>query len=415
MRDIAVIDCQISGISGDMLLSSLVHAGAQEKKILQAAFACQDFLSGSKIISANFKKKAFNGFNATRFEVQYDENKGIRKGMDMYRSLASCCDSLNLDSTAKSFALESFKSILLAEAEVHGSSITNLNLHETSSIDTFVDLVGCATALQDLSLFGFRILSTKVAVGGGTVKFSHGTVPNPSNAVLQIFKGKPFVLTSGQADEEITTPTGAAMLTNLAAGSVGRYPDIIPDRIGYGAGKKALKQVPNILRLLLGKSHLANEIGTDSVSVIETNIDDVSGEIIGNLIDRLAEYSIKDVTIVQGLSKKNRPNYIVKVICDHTQLNSVLEVIFRETGTMGIRVQEQMRFVLPRSIITVPIIIGDNNYSVQVKVAKDAQNSIISAKAEYRDIKLISSRLRLPLRVVMEQVNSQIAAKIRIG
>ena len=96
--------------------------------------------------------------------------------MDMYRSLASCCDSLNLDSTAKSFALESFKSILLAEAEVHGSSITNVNLHETSSIDTFVDLVGCATALQDLNLFGFRIISTKVAVGGGTVKFSHGTV-----------------------------------------------------------------------------------------------------------------------------------------------------------------------------------------------------------------------------------------------
>ena len=118
---------------------------------------------------------------------------------------------------------------------------------------------------------------------------------------------------------------------------------------------------------------------------------------------------------MQGLSKKNRPNYIVKVICDHTQLNSVLELIFRETGTMGIRVQEQMRFVLPRSIITVPIIIGDNNYSVQVKVAKDAHNTIISAKAEYGDIKLISSRLRLPLRVVMEQVNSQIASKIRIG
>ena len=97
MRDIAIIDCQISGISGDMLLSALVHAGAQEKKILQAVFACQDFLIGSKIISANFKKKAFNGFNATRFEVEYDEKKGTRKGIDMHRSLASCCDSLDLN------------------------------------------------------------------------------------------------------------------------------------------------------------------------------------------------------------------------------------------------------------------------------------------------------------------------------
>ena len=415
MRDIAIIDCQISGISGDMLLSALVHAGAQEKKILQAVFACQDFLIGSKIISANFKKKAFNGFNATRFEVEYDEKKGTRKGIDMHRSLASCCDSLDLDPAAKSFALESFKSILLAEAEVHGASVNNVILHETSSIDTFVDLVGCATALQNLGLFDCRIISTKVAVGGGTVKFSHGTVPNPSSAILQIFKGKPFVLTAGNVDEEVTTPTGAAMLINLAAESVGRYPDLLPDRIGYGAGRKALKQVPNILRLVLGKSHLANEISTDSVSVIETNLDDVSGEIIGNLIDRLAEYSVKDVTIVQGLSKKNRPDYIVKVICDHTQLNSVLDLIFRETGTMGIRVQEQMRFVLPRSIITVPINIGDNSYRVQVKVAKDSHNTIINAKAEYEDIKSISSKLRLPLRIVMEQVNSQVASKIRIG
>lgn len=101
MRDIAIIDCQISGISGDMLLSALVHAGAQEKKILQAVFACQDFLIGSKIISANFKKKAFNGFNATRFEVEYDEKKGTRKGIDMHRSLASCCDSLDLDPARK--------------------------------------------------------------------------------------------------------------------------------------------------------------------------------------------------------------------------------------------------------------------------------------------------------------------------
>lgn len=413
MRDIAVIDCQVSGISGDMLLSALVHSGAEEKKVLQAVFACQDFLKGSKIISARFKKKSVNGFNATRFEAEYDEKKGTRRrGIDMYRSLASCCDSLELESTAKSFALESFKSILLAEAEVHGASVNEVNLHETSSIDTFIDLVGCATALQDLGLFNSRIISTKVAVGSGTVNFSHGTVPNPSNAILQIFKGKPFILTAGQAHEEVTTPTGAAMLVNLAAESVGYYPDLLPEIVGYGCGSKALKQVPNILRLVLGKSHLAYQASPDSVSVLETNLDDVSGEIIGHLINSLAESNVKDVTILQGLTKKNRPNYIVKVICDHSKLNTVLDTIFRQTGTMGIRVQEQMRYVLPRSIITIPITISKKRYNMQVKVVKDSHNSIINAKAEYEDVKVISSRLGLPLRIVMEQVNAQIANRV---
>jgi hypothetical protein len=415
MTDIAIIDCQISGISGDMLLSALVHAGAHEKKILESVFTCQDFLTGSKIISASFTKKSFNGFNATRFESQYKDKRSTRKGMDMYRSLASCCNSLDLDLRAKSFALESFKTIISSEAEVHGADVNTVHLHETSSIDTFVDLIGCATALQDLGLFNCRIVSTKIAVGGGTVKFSHGTVPNPSDAILQIFKGKPFVLTAGQAEEEVTTPTGAAMLVNLATESVSHYPDHLPYRIGYGTGRKPLKHVPNILRLVLGKSHFAYETSTDSVNVIETNLDDVSGEIIGNLIDRLAESNVKDVTVVPGLSKKNRPNSLIKVICDHTQINLVLDILFSETGTMGIRVQEQMRFVLPRSIITMPISIGDNSYNVRVKIAKDSHNTIINAKAEYEDIKLISSKIGLPLRNVMEQVNAQITNRVRMG
>ena len=416
MRDIAIIDCQVSGISGDMLLSALVHAGAQEKKILQAVFACEDFLIGSKIISARFIKKPFNGLNATRFEPEYKEKKGTRKGIDMYRSLTSCCNSLDLDPRAKSFAIESFKSILSAEAEVHGADVNAVHLHETSSIDTFVDLIGCAAALQDIGLFDFRIISTKISVGGGTVEISHGTVPNPSDVILQIFKGKPFVLTAGRVDEEVTTPTGAAMLVNLATESVSRYPDLIPERIGYGAGMKVLKQVPNILRLVLGKSHLANEASADSVNVVETNLDDVSGEIVGNLVNRLEDLNVKDVTVIPGLSKKNRPNYIVKVICDHTQLNSVLDLLFSETGTMGVRLQEQERIILPRSIVTIPINIGNNggSFNVRVKVARDIHNTIINAKPEYEDIKSISSRLGLPLRFVMEQVNAQVSDRIRI-
>src|SRR6185503_2669146 len=135
---------------------------------------------------------------------------------EMYRSLGRCCDSLGLEQRARTFAMESLKTIIAAEATIHGEDFENVHLHEASSIDTLADLVGCAMALQNLKLFDVKIFSTKVAVGGGVLKFSHGILPNPASAILEIFKGRQFVLAGGQAEEELTTPTGAAMLVNLA-------------------------------------------------------------------------------------------------------------------------------------------------------------------------------------------------------
>ncbi len=283
MAKVAVIDAQVAGIAGDMLLSALVDAGASQGKITDAIFECQKFLKGSKVTKASFAKVNSNGFSATQLQMEYKDSVSERKGSEMQRALTQVCDSLGFEKKARVFALESLKTIVSAEARIHGEDLNSVHLHEASSIDTIADIVGTAAALQDLGLFDARIFSTKVAVGGGVLKFSHGTVPNPAAAILEIFKGRKFALVGGQADVELTTPTGAAMLVNLVPdGSVAYYPSIMPETIGYGAGTKKFEEFANVVRITVGNS--IQDATKDAVCVIETNVDDASGELLGNLV-----------------------------------------------------------------------------------------------------------------------------------
>ena len=405
---IAIIDTQTSGISGDMLLSSLIDAGANKQKVLTAILACQKFVKGSKIKHADFIRTTSNGFSATQFQFEYADPVSQRRGIEMYRSLGLCCDFLKMEQRAKTFVLESLKTIIKSESVIHGEEVSAIHLHETSSIDTFADLIGCGVALEDLGLFASRIFSTRVSVGGGNLKFSHGTItPNPSNAVLEIFKNRRFILSGGRVQEELTTPTGAAMLVNLTSESINYYPSFSPEKIGYGAGHKKFKDVPNILRLVIGKSLLISKAGTDIVHLLETNIDDVSGEVIGNLIDVLMAAGALDVIAIPGISKKSRPVYLIRVMTDHSNVNSIMDILFRESGSLGTRIQELHRFVLPRRILTIPLDINDKHFNVHVKIAKDTMGNTISIKPEFEDIKLIASELEIPFKRTMDLVTSK--------
>jgi uncharacterized protein (TIGR00299 family) protein len=415
LSKIAIIDSQISGISGDMLLASLVDAGANERKIIEAILACQNFLNGSKIEGASFSKTISHGFSAMAFRLDYTDNSSRRRGMEMYRSLALCCDSLDLEQRAKVFALECLKTIIATEAFIHGEETNHVYLDETSSIDTFADLVGCAIALQDLKLFESRILSTKVAIGGGTVTFSHGSVPNPTSVVLEIFKGKHFILAGGQVGEEITTPTGAAILVNLASESINHYPSFTPLRIGYGTGQKIFDHLPNILRFIIGGSSLVGKAYSETRCLIETSVDDISGEIIGNLIEQLSAGAVKDVMVIPGIAKKNRPTYLIRIICDHANLNNVLTILFRETGTIGARFQEIQRLVLPRSIVTIPVNISGVEFNVHVKITRGSNDEALGVKPEFDDVKAIASTTGISVKRALELVSAQITYKINGG
>ncbi|HEX2014115.1 MAG TPA: nickel pincer cofactor biosynthesis protein LarC [Nitrososphaera sp.] len=413
MVRVAVIDSQVAGIAGDMLVSAVVDAGASERKVTDAIFSCQDFLKGSKITKVKFGKVISHGFAASQLQLTYKDSVDERKGAEMHRALERCCESIGLDHRAKAFAIESLKSIISAEAKIHGSNFDSVHLHEASSIDTLADLVGCAAALQDLKLFDSRIFSTKVAVGGGLLKFSHGIVPNPAAAILEIFKGRNFVLVGGQAETELTTPTGAAMLVNLARnGSTSYYPSLAPEKIGYGAGTKQFQQFPNVVRLLIGSSSVISDASRDTVCVVETNVDDASGELIGNLVEQLSDIT-KDVTVIAGTTKKSRPAYLIRIISEKAELNEVLEVLFAESGTLGARVQEVERFVLPRTILTVPVTINGNTFSVHVKVVRDsATGKITNIKPEFEDVKIIASRVQISVKRAMELVSAAVLQEI---
>jgi uncharacterized protein (TIGR00299 family) protein len=413
MTKVAVIDSQIAGIAGDMLLSAFVDAGASSLKVSDAIYACQDHLKGSKISKVKFAKIKSHGFSATRLQLLYKDGVRERSGTEMQRALARCCDATGLDDRAKIFARESLKTIISAEAKIHGEDVASVHLHEASSIDTLADIMGCATALQDLGLLGARIFSTSVAVGGGLLKFSHGTVPNPASAILEIFRKRKFVLVGGQASSELTTPTGAAMLVNLAHdGSTSHYPSLAPESVGYGAGMKEFEAFPNVVRLVIGSSKTVSETSRDTVCVVETNIDDASGELVGNLVERLSDVT-RDVTVISGTTKKSRPTFLIRIITEKAQLDDVLEVLFSESGTLGARVQEVERYILPRAMLTVPVKIDGNTFHVHVKVAKNpATGRIINVKPEFEDIRIIASRSQMAVKKVQELVSAQVMQRL---
>jgi uncharacterized protein (TIGR00299 family) protein len=413
MPRIAIIDSQVAGIAGDMLMSSLVDAGANKTKVIEAIFACQNFVKDSTIINAHFAKVTSHGFAATQLQMKFKDRVLKRKGTEMYPALARCCDSVGLEHRAKKFALDSLKMIISAEATIHGQNFDSVHLHEASSIDTFADLVGCATALQDLQLFDAKMYSTKVAVGGGLLRFSHGTISNPASAILEIFRNKQFVLVGGQAEDELTTPTGAAMLVNLVQGSssVSYYPSIAPEKIGYGAGTKKFEGFPNVVRITIGSSGTVYETTKDMVYVVETNIDDASGELVGNLVEQLAEVA-KDVTVISGTTKKSRPTYLIRIISENARLNNVLELLFDESGTLGARVQEVERIVLPRAIKTVSVDINGNIFDVHVKIVKDSAGRITNVKPEFEDIKVIATKCQMPVKRAMDHVRAEVMKKL---
>jgi len=411
MPRVAIIDSQVAGIAGDMLMSSLVDAGANKTKVIEAIFACQNFVKDSRIINAHFTKVISHSFAATQLLMKYKDGVFKRKGTELYSALARCCDSVGLEHRAKTFALAALKMIISAEATIHGQNFDSVHLHEASSIDTFADLVGCATALQDLQLFDAKMYSTKVAVGGGLLKFSHGIMSNPASAILEIFKNKQFVLVGGQVEDELTTPTGAAMLVNLVQGSVSYYPSIAPEKIGYGAGIKKFEGFPNVVRVAIGTSGTVYETTRDTVYVVETNIDDATGELVGNLVEQLAEVA-KDVTVISGITKKSRPTYLIRIISENARLNSVLELLFDESGTLGARVQEVERIILPRGILTMPVNINGNILEVRVKIVKDSAGRIKNVKPEFEDIKVIATKCQMPVKRAMDQVRAEVMKKL---
>ena len=383
---VIVIDPQIAGISGDMLLSSLVNLGADKNKIIEGIEKSQKFLPDSTIKKIDFQKIQKRGIESTQLILEINENVSERKGIEIKKAIVNSANELRLSTKAKTFAESCINTLISSESKIHGISEDSVHFHEASSIDTLIDIVGITIALEDLKLFEEKIVCLPVSVGGGTVTFSHGTMSNPASAILQIFKNSNLNIQGNNAKEELTTPTGACILVNLTNNPIEHYPSMNVSLIGYGAGQKNFDAFSNVLKIIQGKE---NNSEMDSVKILETNIDDISGEILGHLIEKIMEQGAKDVSIYPGITKKGRPTNLVCVICDDTKVDVIVDTLISETGTLGIRISNSNRLIVPRTNHSFSLTFEGKAFEVNYKKSHHKGKSHF--KIEFEDLKNISN------------------------
>ncbi|MEW6587935.1 MAG: nickel pincer cofactor biosynthesis protein LarC [Thermoproteota archaeon] len=403
---VLVIDPQIAGISGDMMLSSLVHLGAKKSKIIDGVSTSQDYLRGSSIKKIDFKKVNKHGINATSLVLKLDEHHHERKGIEIQNCISKTAQKIGLSDKAVKFAKDSIGTLISAESKIHGVPKDSVHFHEAASIDTVIDIVGTAVALDDLGCFDEEILTMPVSVGSGTVSFSHGTVSNPAGAILGIFEKSDILIRGSKVKDELTTPTGASMLSSLADRCVEHYPQMKVSAVGYGAGQKNFEGFSNVLKVVRGRQ--SSNLQLDSVAILETNVDDVTGEVLSYVADKVMSSGAKDITIIPTITKKGRPGHMISVICDHDAINQLLDLLVSETGTLGVRIRSSERFIVPRQILKMRVRLHNKDFTVHCKVSAKKQ-----FKVEYDDIKSIAQKLSMTFKQTEELIKSQVKHQLK--
>jgi uncharacterized protein (TIGR00299 family) protein len=385
---VIVVDPYVAGLSGDMILCSLVDLGADKNKILKGIKSSEKFLPESIIKKIDFIKVNKHGVESTRLILDIDEKTHERKGSEIKQAIKKSANELDLSEKTKNFVESCIDTLIFAESKIHGISTESVHFHEASSIDTLVDILGVGIAIEDLGLFDEEIVSMPICVGGGTITFSHGTMTNPASAVLEILKNSNLIIHGGTVKNELTTPTGACILVNLTNTPIEFYPSMKIDSIGYGAGKNDFENFSNVLKIVRG---IKNNFESDSVIILETNVDDISGEILGNLIEKIMHDGAKDASIYHGITKKGRPTNLVSIICDNDTIDKITDTLITETGTLGIRVTHSDRIIVPRTNHEIKITLSDEVFDVKYKSSSFKGKSTF--KIEFDDLKKISNHL----------------------
>ena len=385
-----IIDPQGSGIAGNMLIGAFVDLGADANKI-------KEIMEKSAIefgkVNVTFKKVCKHGIDSTYCNVEMLENK---PPID-YPEFISKIEDLNLDSNVKKTAVNIFKRIAEAESKVHGKTLETIHFHEVGASDAVADVIGSVYAYYSLGFDKQKIIGLPIAVGGGRVKTAHGIIPVPAPAVVEILNDANIV--GGPVESELATPTGAAIYMELCDEIKEFIPSMKPKKIGYGAGRKDFDH-PNVLRIIEG----ADITESDGIEVIETNIDHLTGEEIGYLFDVLFEAGASDVSITPIIMKKNRPGNLLKVISKKEKREQILNTIFKETGSLGIRIAPNLhRGVAKREFEKRTFDINGKEYEATFKIGY-VNGEVISQRVEYEDLKRIAKDSGLTLREVKELI-----------
>ncbi len=388
---IAYFDC-FSGASGDMILGACLHAGLDIEELRRGLAGLE--LGGYSVKAEVVRKQ---GFAATQFEVQLEP--GTDKPHRHLKHIREILDRSSLSEMVRGRALAIFMRLAQAEADAHGTTIEKVHFHEVGAIDAIVDIAGACIALEQLGIE--KVFCSPIPTGSGTVQCEHGIMPVPAPGTANLLKGVP--LAACDEPGELTTPTGAAILTTLAAG-YGPAPAMTIERIGVGAGRRNGQTRPNILRLLIGEMADApvvpdsGAVETDEIVVLETNLDDVSGEVIGYVYDRLFEAGALDVFTSPIYMKKNRPGMLLTVLAAPQQREKLEEILFSETPTLGIRGYTARRRKLSRGVESVDTPGGP----IRIKIGRRG-GKVVSASPEFEDCRRAARESGRPLVEVMDQ------------
>ncbi len=376
-----------SGISGNMFLGALLDAGLPQEHFLAE-------LRKMPLGEYNFTVSQVLrlGLAGTHVEITVPDKQPHRH----LHHIEQIIQGGALPDVVQRKALGIFRRLAEAEGKLHGKPPEKIHFHEVGAVDAILDIVGTCLGLELLGID--ELICSPLNVGGGRVEAAHGSLPVPAPATAELLKGVPLYSSGLQA--ELVTPTGAAIVTTLAA-SFGSLQPMRIERIGYGAGTKEFAGHPNLARIMIGERlDLAaggQNASDEVVSVIEANIDDMSPQLYGYFVEQALAAGALDVTSSAVQMKKNRPGLMITVLCQPPRVEALTELLFRETTTIGLRIHEARRQVLDREWVSVQTVYG----AVRIKVAKRS-GEVMNAAPEYEDCLRLAHEKRVPLKEVMQ-------------
>ena len=396
MKKILYFDC-FAGISGDMTIGALLDLGVDQKVL-------RDQLNSLNVAGYSLKieNKSVKGIQATDFDVIIEHpshHKHDHHDHHHHRNLDTILgiiEKSDLEKEAKQLSSDIFNTVAKSEAKIHGKEIDEVHFHEVGAIDSIVDIVGAAVCLSYLK--PDKVYSSPLHVGSGTVNCAHGILPVPAPATADILKGIPIYSTD--VIGELVTPTGAAIIKTISS-NFGPLPSMEIDEIGYGAGNKDFN-IPNILRVLIGKEVTDNRLPVDKLVMLETNIDDMNPETFSHLFPLLFEKGALDVFTTSVMMKKGRPGVLLNVLCKNEDVYKFEDLIFKETTTLGIRKSAVDRSFVERDIIQVETQYG----AARAKLAKK-DGQIINIAPEYEDCHHLARKHNVSLTEIYDAVRAK--------
>jgi len=373
-------DC-FAGASGDMILGAMVAAGVDQETLRQ-----QLSLLGVSGYNIDFGIVDRSGISATHAKVQAGHEHAHRHLRDILKII----DDSRLSEGVKARASTIFSRLGEAEALVHNVPIEKVHFHEVGALDAIIDVVGAAICFELLQIE--RFVSSPFHVGSGHVEMEHGRFPVPPPAVTELLKGVPFYSTDIAG--ELLTPTGAAIITTVCS-EFGPIPQLKLQQTGYGAGTRTYKKFSNVLRVLIGEEDVEAGPADEKLLVIETNVDDMSAQTCGYVMERALEMGALDCYFTAVQMKKNRPGVMLTILCRTEERERFMQLLFEETTTLGIRRYEVDRRTLERQTVRVETIYGP----IDVKVARLA-GRIVNSMPEFEQCRSAARAAKVPLRVV---------------